>query len=354
MKFEERIIKLRSAVASRIMMLDGALGTLIQTYKLSEEDWRGEQFADWPQALKGNNDLLCLTRPELILGIHEQYLKAGADIILTNTFNANQISQADYGLEEYVVDINRAAGKLAREAADRYTEMTPERPRFVAGSLGPTNRTASISPDVDRPGLRNTNFDQLYAAYKEASGALIDGGVDILLLETIFDTLNAKAALFAINDVIEQRGKSIPVMVSGTVTDMSGRNLSGQTVEAFWHSIRHVKPFSVGLNCAFGANHLRPHLKELARVADTYICAYPNAGLPNHMGEYDEGPKQTASFLRQWAEEGIVNIIGGCCGTTPAHIKSIASSIQGIAPREIPETGRFMRLSGLEALTLRS
>jgi 5-methyltetrahydrofolate--homocysteine methyltransferase len=354
MNRQERWRALQEAADRRILILDGAMGTMIQSYKLDEAGYRGERFKDFKRDVKGNNDLLNLSQPAIIREIHDAYLGAGADIIQTNTFNSTTISQADYGMEGLVSELNRAGARIAREAADAKTAETPDRPRFVAGSLGPTNRTASLSPDVNRPGYRNTTFDELRAVYRDAAASLIDGGVDLLLVETIFDTLNAKAAIFGIEELFDERGERIPLMVSGTLTDLSGRNLSGQTIEAFWHSVRHAQPFTIGINCAFGAQQIRPHLASLAKVADAKICAYPNAGLPNAMGEYDEDPQTTAAFLKEWAESGLINIVGGCCGTTPAHIKAIAEAVAGIAPRALPEVPTVMRLSGLEATLIDS
>ena len=342
---------LEAAFEQRILVLDGAMGTMIQSYRLDEAAYRGERFADWPSDLKGNNDLLNLTRPDVVTSIHEAFLDAGADMIETNTFNSTGISQADYGMEKAVVEINRAGARLARAAADAATAKDPSRPRFVAGALGPTNRTASLSPDVERPAYRNVTFDGLCEAYGEAAAALMDGGVDALLIETIFDTLNAKAAIFAVLELFEVRGESVPLMISCTITDLSGRNLSGQTIEAFWHSVRHANPMTVGLNCALGAAQMRPYLADLSRVADTWTCCYPNAGLPNEMGEYDETPEETAAMVGEWARSGLVNMVGGCCGTTPDHIREIARAVAGAAPREIPVVERRMRLSGLEPFT---
>lgn len=340
---------LRDALKQRILILDGAMGTMIQRHKLEEQDYRGEQFKDWPFDLKGNNDLLSLTRPDLIRAIHEQYLEAGADIIETNTFNGNRLSQADYGLQDYTTEIVTAAARLAREAANHYTATTPDKPRYVAGVLGPTSKTASISPDVNDPGARNTSFDELAAAYSEATRALIAGGIDIILIETIFDTLNAKAAAFAVDQVFEEDGLRLPIMISGTITDASGRTLSGQTVEAFYNSLRHVKPLSIGLNCALGPDALRPHVEDMSRVAEPYTSFHPNAGLPNEMGEYDMTPEQMADHIRDWADHGYVNIVGGCCGSTPDHIRAIASAVAGKAPRHAKANDHRMRLSGLEA-----
>lgn len=354
MNRQERWRALQEASDRRILILDGAMGTMIQSYKLDEAGYRGERFKDLKRDVKGNNDLLNLSQPGIIREIHDAYLEAGADIVQTNTFNSTTISQADYGMEDLVSELNRAGARIAREAADAKTAETPDKPRFVAGSLGPTNRTASLSPDVNRPGYRNTTFDELRAVYRDAAASLIDGGVDLLLVETIFDTLNAKAAIFGIEELFDQRGERIPLMISGTLTDLSGRNLSGQTIEAFWHSVRHAQPFTIGINCAFGAQQIRPHLASLAKVADAKICAYPNAGLPNAMGEYDETPQTTSGFLREWAESGLINIVGGCCGTTPAHIKAIAEAVQDVAPRNVPEVPTVMRLSGLEATLIDS
>jgi 5-methyltetrahydrofolate--homocysteine methyltransferase len=338
------------AARERILVLDGAMGTMIQSQRLQEADYRGQRFGDWPRELKGNNDLLALTRPELVRDIHCRYLKAGADLIETNTFNAQRISLADYGMEALAYELNVAAARLARAAADAFE--TQERPRFVAGALGPTNRTASISPDVNDPGRRNVTFDELVAAYLEQARGLLDGGVDLLLIETVFDTLNAKAAIFACQTLFEERGLRLPVIVSGTITDASGRTLSGQVVEAFWNSIRHAQPFAVGLNCALGGRQMRPHLAELARLADCAISCYPNAGLPNAFGEYDEKPEDTARVLGAFADEGLVNLVGGCCGTTPAHIARIAAAVAGKKPRVPRAAPPLLRLSGLEPLNL--
>jgi 5-methyltetrahydrofolate--homocysteine methyltransferase len=345
---------LKSLLTERILMLDGAMGTMIQQHKLSEADYRGERFRDFPHDVKGNNDLLVLTQPQVIAGIHQAYLDAGADILETNTFNANSVSMADYHMEEWVTEINLAAARLARELADAQTRKTPEKPRFVAGILGPTTRTASISPDVNDPGARNVNFDALVVAYRESIEALVEGGVDILMVETIFDTLNAKAALFAIEAFFEETGQRLPVMISATITDQSGRTLSGQTVEAFWNSIRHVRPLSVGLNCALGAELMRPYIEELSRIADTFVSAHPNAGLPNPLvaSGYDESPAQTAGLLREFAQSGLLNVVGGCCGTTPDHIRAIAQAVSPFAPRVVPTIPPMTRLSGLEPLNI--
>jgi 5-methyltetrahydrofolate--homocysteine methyltransferase len=323
-------------LTERILVLDGAMGTMIQQCRLSEQDFRGV-FHDHERDLKGDNDLLSITRPATVRSIHDTYLESGADIIETNTFNATRIAQADYRMESQVREINATAARIARECADRWTAKTPGRPRFVAGALGPTNRTASISPDVGDPGARNVSYDELVAAYGEAVDALIEGGVDMLLVETVFDTLNAKAALFAIDDAFDRHGGRLPIIVSGTITDASGRTLSGQTPVAFWNSVRHVRPLAVGLNCALGAALMRPYIEELSRVADTFISCYPNAGLPNPMSDtgYDETPAETSRLLGEFARSGFVNIVGGCCGTTPEHIGAIAAAVQGVAPRRL-------------------
>ncbi|MCC2607428.1 homocysteine S-methyltransferase family protein [Planctobacterium marinum] len=340
--------QLLALLADRILILDGAMGTMIQRHKLEEQDYRGERFADWPSDLKGNNDLLVLTQPDIIREIHGQYLEAGADILETNTFNATSISMADYNMESLVTEINIEAARLARQAADEYTAKNPDKPRFVAGVLGPTNRTASISPDVNDPVFRNISFEQLVEAYKEATHALIQGGSDLILIETIFDTLNAKAAAFAVDEVFDELGCQLPVMISGTITDASGRTLSGQTAEAFYYSLRHIKPISFGLNCALGPDLLRQYVKEISDVAECHISAHPNAGLPNEFGEYDmEGPEM-AAHIKEWAESGLVNIVGGCCGSSPEHISSIATAVSSIAPRKLPTPEVRMRLSGLE------
>jgi 5-methyltetrahydrofolate--homocysteine methyltransferase len=348
---EERLELLDRAVKERILILDGAMGTMIQRHKLDEEGYRGERFKDFDRDLKGNNDLLVLTQPEIIRDIHSGYLEAGADIIGTNTFNAQAISQADYGLEDISHEMNVAAAKLAREAADDWEARTPDRPRYVAGAMGPTNRTASISPDVNNPGFRNVSFDDLVEAYSTQVRGLIDGGVDLILIETVFDTLNAKAAGYAVEEVFDEVGFKLPIMISGTITDLSGRNLSGQTPEAFWYSMRHLRPFSIGFNCSFGAEQLRPAVDEIAHVAETYISVYPNAGLPNEMGAYDETAEQMSAQLEAWAKDDLINIVGGCCGTTPDHIRAIAEAVAPYAPRVIPEVEPALRLSGLEPFT---
>jgi 5-methyltetrahydrofolate--homocysteine methyltransferase len=344
--------KLLDLLGERILFLDGAMGTMIQRYKLAEADYRGERFADWTPDLKGNNDLLTLTRAHVIREIHDAYLEAGADIIETNTFNATRVAMADYHMEALAFEINVAAARLARQAADAFTERTPGKPRFVAGVLGPTNRTASISPDVNDPGFRNIHFDALVAAYTESTRALVEGGVDLLLIETVFDTLNAKAAVYAIESFFEESGLRLPVMISGTITDASGRTLTGQVTEAFWNSLRHARPISIGLNCALGAKQLRPYVEELSRLADTHVSAHPNAGLPNEFGEYDETPAEIAAELGDWAAHGFINIVGGCCGTTPEHIRAIVDAVSEHPPRRIPEIEPRCRLAGLEPLTI--
>jgi 5-methyltetrahydrofolate--homocysteine methyltransferase len=341
---------LARCIANRILILDGAMGTMIQSYQLSDADYRGERFKDWAHDIKGNNDLLCLTRPDLIREIHEKYLAAGADILETNSFNAQRISLADYHMGEQTREINLAAARLAREAATKYS--TPEKPRFVAGILGPTSKTASISPSVNDPGARNITFDQLVEAYTEQIDALVEGRVHMLMVETIFDTLNAKAALFAIEQYFEAHRLRLPVMISGTITDASGRTLSGQTTEAFWNSVRHVSPFSVGLNCALGPRQMRAFVAELSRVASCHVSTHPNAGLPNAFGGYDESPQQMAEAVREWGQSGFLNIVGGCCGTTPEHIKAMANSVAGLQPRRLPEIQSCLRLAGLEPLNV--
>ena len=348
----DRTELLERALSDRILVIDGAMGTMIQRHKFEEADFRGDLFGDHDMPLQGCNDLLNLTRPDAIRDIHKAYLEAGADIIETNTFNATSIAMADYGMESQVYAINERGAALAREAADAFETQEPSRPRFVAGALGPTNRTASISPDVNDPGARNVDFDELVEAYAEATRALLDGGVDALLVETIFDTLNAKAALFAIDLVLEERGVVVPVMVSGTITDASGRTLSGQTTEAFWNSVSHTRPITIGLNCALGAEELRPYVHELSRVADTFVHAYPNAGLPNEFGEYDQSPEAMAILVAEFAKDGLVNMVGGCCGTTPDHIRAMADAVAGMPPRAIPQVPAACRLSGLEPVTI--
>ncbi|MEI4271305.1 methionine synthase [Klenkia sp. LSe6-5] len=342
--------QLRGLLGQRILVLDGAMGTAIQRDRPDEAGYRGERFADWPSDVQGNNDLLSITQPAIIRGIHDEYLAAGADLLETNTFNATTISLADYGMSDLAYELNVASARLAREAAD--AASTPDKPRFVVGAIGPTSRTASISPDVNDPGARNVGYDELVAAYLEQARGLVDGGADVLLVETIFDTLNAKAAIFALETLFEDRGRRWPVMISGTITDASGRTLSGQVTEAFWNSVRHVRPLLVGLNCALGAAEMRPYIAELSRVADTFVSCYPNAGLPNAFGEYDESPAETAAVLREFAQAGLVNLVGGCCGTTPAHIAAIAGTVEGLAPRTPAVVEPALRLSGLEPLTV--
>jgi 5-methyltetrahydrofolate--homocysteine methyltransferase len=342
--------ELRRALRERILVIDGAMGTAIQRDRPDEAGYRGERFADWPSDLIGNNDLLTLTQPDIIEGIHREYLEAGADIIETNTFNANAISLSDYGMQELAYELNLESARLARAAADACA--TPDRPRYVAGALGPTTRTASISPDVNDPGARNVTWDELVAAYTTATHGLLDGGSDIIIIETIFDTLNAKAAIFAVETVFEELGRRWPVIISGTITDASGRTLSGQTTEAFWYSVKHAQPLLVGLNCALGAKEMRPFLADLSRVAGTFVSAYPNAGLPNAFGEYDEAAEETAAIVAEFAEAGLVNLVGGCCGTTPAHIGAIARAVAGSTPREVPTPRPALRLSGLEPLVV--
>ena len=319
----------------RILVLDGAMGTMLQRYQFTEEDYRGERFKNWESPLKGNNDLLSLTQPHAIEAVHRKYLEAGADIIETNTFSATTIAMADYHMEDLVYELNYESAKIARKVCDEFTALTPEKPRFVAGSIGPTNKTASLSPDVNDPGYRAITFDELRIAYKQQAEALLDGGSDILLVETIFDTLNAKAALFAIDQIQEERKIQIPIMVSGTITDASGRTLSGQTAEAFLVSISHLNLLSVGFNCALGAKQLTPYLETISNNSEFYISAYPNAGLPNAFGQYDESPEFMAEQIREYAEKGLVNIVGGCCGTTPEHIAAIAEIVKNYQPRKI-------------------
>ena len=392
----DRISLLKSLLAERVVILDGAMGTMIQNMDLTEEDFRGERFADYHMDIKGNNDILAMTKPEVIRDIHLAFLRQGADIIETNSFNATTIAQADYDMQEYVTELNLACAKVAREACD-IAEQEDGKPRFVAGVLGPTNRTASISPDVNDPGFRNTSFDELVIAYKQATHALLEGGVDTILIETIFDTLNAKAAIFAVKEVEhelreawhkrkdeyfaqnatavevaaeltevnEQRSEAankvlseigafpeVPIMLSGTITDASGRTLSGQTTEAFYNAVAHADPLSVGLNCALGPEELRPYVQELSRVCETYVSIHPNAGLPNEFGEYDETPEQMAAEIAVWAERGWINIIGGCCGTTPDHVEAMAQAAQKHPHRELPEVNPACRLSGLEPLNI--
>ena len=338
---------LTQRLAQRILILDGGMGTMLQNAQLSEDDFRGERFRDWPSDLKGNNDLLALTCPDVVARIHRDYLEAGADILETNTFNSTRLSQADYGMEDLVPELNRESARLAREVCDAVAAET-DVPRYVAGVLGPTSRTASLSPDVNDPAKRNVTFDELRENYYEAASALIDGGADLIMIETIFDTLNAKAAIYALEELFDDLGRRLPVMISGTITDASGRTLSGQTTEAFWNSIRHANPLSVGLNCALGAEELRPYLEELSVKADTFVSAHPNAGLPNEFGEYDQTPEEMAAIVGEFAQSGLVNIIGGCCGSTPEHIRAIAEAVRPMAPRQVPERSKACRLSGLE------
>ena len=350
-----RVARLEAALRERILVIDGAMGTMIQRHGLQEADYRGERFAEGFDALwsadghahdggcactshdqRGNNDLLSLTRPDLILGIHRDYLAAGADLVETNTFNSTSISLADYGLQHLARELNREGARLARAACDEAEARDPSQPRFAIGVLGPTSRTASLSPDVNRPGFRAIDFDTLAEAYREAARGRVEGGADVLMVETVFDTLNAKAALFAIDDVFAELGARLPVLVSGTITDASGRTLSGQTAEAFWYSLRHARPLAIGLNCALGAKDLRQHVDVLAQVADTHVSAHPNAGLPNAFGGYDETPEDMAAVLREFADSGLLNLVGGCCGTTPAHIAAIAAAVRGLPPRQVP------------------
>ncbi|UBB26689.1 homocysteine S-methyltransferase family protein [Pseudoxanthomonas japonensis] len=347
----QRVRLLLDALEQRILIIDGAMGTMIQRHGLQEADYRGERFVDGFDSrqpehghgpgcghdLKGNNDLLLLTKPEVIAGVHTAYLEAGADLVETNTFNATAVSQADYHLEHLVYELNKAGAQVARACCDEVEAKTPDKPRFVIGVLGPTSRTASISPDVNDPGFRNTSFDELRATYREAIDGLIDGGADCLMVETIFDTLNAKAALFAIEEAFDARGARLPIMISGTITDASGRTLSGQTAEAFYTSMAHSRPLSIGLNCALGARDLREHVETLANVADGYVSAHPNAGLPNAFGEYDETPEEMAATLKEFAQSGLLNLVGGCCGTSPAHIQAIAQAVAGIPPRRLKQ-----------------
>ncbi len=347
-KTSNSLNRLTNIAKQRILILDGAMGTMIQEQQLDEADYRGEPYKNWHCDVKGNNDLLAITQPDIIKNIHREYLAAGADIIETNTFNATTISMSDYDMQDEARQINLSAAKLAHEAADEFSARTPDQPRFVAGVIGPTSRTASISPDVNDPGKRNVHFDELVEAYKESTHALIEGKVDLILIETIFDTLNAKAAIYAVEEVFEESGITLPVMISGTITDASGRTLSGQTSEAFYYSMRHVKPFSVGLNCALGPDLLRQYVAEISRIAQCNVSAHPNAGLPNEFGEYDMEAEELSVHLKEWAESGLVNILGGCCGSTPEHIRQLAQAVAGISPRQLPDIEIKMRLSGLE------
>ena len=331
-------MSIQEALKERILVIDGAMGTMIQRHKLTEQDYRGTRFADWPSDVKGNNDLLCITQPAIITGIHLQYLDAGADIIETNTFSSTSIAMADYDMQALAYELNVAAAKCAKDAITQYKSKHPNtKEKFVAGSIGPLNKTLSLSPDVNNPGFRAVTFDEVVIAYTEQIKGLVDGGVDVILIETIFDTLNAKAAIFAVKEFFRKEGKpELPMMISGTITDASGRTLSGQTLEAFYTSIEHAKPLSIGLNCALGAQEMRSHIEELSQIAVCYTSAYPNAGLPNAMGEYDEEPHQTAHFIEEWAKNKFVNIVGGCCGTTPDHIKHMADNVKNIKPRALP------------------
>ncbi|MHB8285158.1 MAG: homocysteine S-methyltransferase family protein [Caulobacteraceae bacterium] len=347
----DRIEALKATAAKRLLVLDGSWGSMIQLEKLGEDDFRGEHFCGHDHPLQGDNDLLSLTRPDVISGLHDRYFAAGADIASTNTFNSTSISQADYALESAVRDLNLAAARLAREAADKAAQATGE-PKWVAGCIGPLNRTLSISPDVNDPAKRAVTFDQVYDAYREQALALYEGGVDIFLIETVFDTLNAKAAIKAVLDLKDDGLEALPIWISGTITDRSGRTLSGQTVEAFWNSVKHAKPFAVGLNCALGAEMMRPHIAELSRVADCLVSAHPNAGLPNAFGEYEEAPAETGGHIGEWTRSGLVNIVGGCCGTTPGHIAAISSVVKGLKPRVPPKRPPALRLSGLEPFEL--
>jgi 5-methyltetrahydrofolate--homocysteine methyltransferase len=347
----DRVALLEQALRQRILILDGGMGTMLQAHELDEGGFRGERFEhghdghahahDHPGCdLRGNNDLLTLTQPQIIRGVHDAYLEAGADLVETNTFNSTRISQADYKLQHLAQELNREGAKLARAACDAMSAKTPEKPRFVIGVLGPTSRTASLSPDVNDPGFRNVTFEELAQNYTESANGLIDGGADVIMVETIFDTLNAKAALFALSELFHQRGARMPVMISGTITDRSGRTLSGQTAEAFYYSVRHARPLSVGFNCALGAEDLRPHVQTLANLAETYVSTHPNAGLPNAFGEYDETPEHMASVIGGFARDGLLNLVGGCCGTTPAHIRAIAEVVRNVAPRVLPSTNQ--------------
>jgi 5-methyltetrahydrofolate--homocysteine methyltransferase len=347
---KDRLAAVEKLGAERILILDGAWGSMIQTYGLEEKDFRGARFADHNRPLKGDNDLLVLTRPDIIRAIHDQYLDAGADITSTNTFNATAISQADYGLEHIVRELNVAAAKIARDACDAFTAKDGA-PRLVAGAIGPTNKTLSLSPDVNDPARRDVTFEEVAATYREQAEGLIEGGADLILIETIFDTLNAKAAIFAVEEVFDALGERLPIMISGTITDLSGRTLSGQTVEAFWHSVRHANPWSVGLNCALGPKDMDSHIRALARAANVRVSAYPNAGLPNAMGGYDETPQDMVGVMEPWASQGVVNLVGGCCGTTPDHIRAIAAAVKGKSARKTWICEPALRLSGLEPFT---
>jgi 5-methyltetrahydrofolate--homocysteine methyltransferase len=343
--------KIEAAIKDRILILDGAMGTMLQAYKFEEQQYRGDAYADWDGLLKGNNDLLNITQPDAVRAVHDHFLSIGADLIETNTFNATGISQSDYGLSEKAAEIAAAGAKLAREAADAWTAKTPHKPRAVLGAVGPLSKTLSLSPKVEDPGYRDVDFDQVVATYREQMLAMFDY-IDAILIETVFDTLNCKAAIYASSEVFALKGRELPLLISGTITDRSGRTLSGQTTEAFWTSVSHAKPFAVGLNCALGADEMRPYIQALSKVADTYILAYPNAGLPNAFGEYDETPEHMCSHVAAWAEEGMVNILGGCCGSTPDHIEHIAKAVKNVEPRKVPEIDTALRLSGLEPFAL--
>ena len=344
----DRAQQLRDLAERRILLLDGAMGTEIQSHQLTEADFRGDRYCDHDRELLGNNDILSLTRPDIIASIHRSYFEAGADIAETNSFAATSISQADFGLADHAFEINRAAAAVAREVADEFEAADPGRPRFVAGILGPTNKTATISPDVNDPAYRDVTFDALRSSYADAAAGLLEGGADILMIETVFDTLNAKAAVFAVGERLANNGKDIPVMISGTITDLSGRTLSGQTTTAFWYALRHAKPFSIGLNCALGTKELRQYVAELAECADCPVSAHPNAGLPNAFGGYDQSPADMADQIGEWARSGLINIIGGCCGTTPAHLHAISEAVAGVQPRPVPTVPKQLRLAGLE------
>jgi len=346
-----RLQQLEQALQERILVLDGAAGTTIQRHKLSEADFRGERFADWAQDVQGNNDLLNLTRPDIIRGMHDEFVEVGADILETNTFSATTIAQADYAMEGLARELNVEGARLARAAAEA-GEARDGKVRFVAGAMGPTNRTASISPDVNDPGARNVTFEELAQDYKQAADGLIEGGADFILIETIFDTLNAKAALYGVMELFDERGEALPIMLSATITDQSGRTLSGQTATAFYHSVRHAKAVAVGLNCALGPELMRPYVEELSNIVEGYILAYPNAGLPNAFGEYDETPDSMTVHIKEWAESGLLNIIGGCCGTTPQHVAAFAKAVKGITPRQPVKPDGSMKLSGLEPFKL--
>lgn len=342
---------IEKSMQERVLILDGAMGTMLQSYQLQEEDFRGTQFADWPSLVQGNNDLLSITKPDAITAVHNEFLSIGADFIETNTFNANSISQADYGMQDHADEIAKAAAKIAREIANQWTAKTPDKPRAVLGALGPLSKTLSLSPKVEDPGYRAVTFDEVAEAYRSQALAMFDY-IDGFLVETVFDTLNCKAAIFAIKDVFLEKGREIPLLISGTITDKSGRTLSGQTTEAFWASIAHAKPFAVGLNCALGAEELRPYMQALSKISDTYVLAYPNAGLPNAFGEYDQSAEEMSTLMAEWAEEGLVNILGGCCGSTPNHIEAIAKLMEHVPPRILPRIEPALRLSGLEPFAL--